>query len=103
MNGGINSAISSLASATSKAGAGFRRACSDWSRAGRQQVDDVSQDGRASPPDRAPQRGERRLEVIGWEVPDAATLHAVAQRLENAGVRVRSARATRRTSAAWSS
>ena len=30
------------------------------------------------------------LEVIGWEVPDAAALHAVAQRLENAGVRVKS-------------
>lgn len=28
------------------------------------------------------------LEVIGWEVPDAATLHAVAQRLEGAGVPV---------------
>src|SRR5262249_56425858 len=25
------------------------------------------------------------LEVIGWEVPEAAALHAVAQRLENAG------------------
>ena len=34
--------------------------------------------------------GSDDLEVIGWEVPDAATLHAVAQRLENAGVRVRS-------------
>src|SRR4029450_11530656 len=28
------------------------------------------------------------LEVIGWEVPDATALHAVAQRLEDAGVRV---------------
>src|SRR5215470_8025162 len=34
--------------------------------------------------------GSDDLEVIGWEVPDAETLHAVAQRLENAGVRVRS-------------
>ena len=34
--------------------------------------------------------GNDDLEVIGWEVPDAATLHVVAQRLENAGVRVRS-------------
>jgi len=34
--------------------------------------------------------GSDDLQVIGWEVPDAATLHAVAQRLENAGVRVKS-------------
>src|SRR5215470_1105162 len=34
--------------------------------------------------------GHDDLEVIGWEVPDAEALHAVAQRLENAGVRVRS-------------
>src|SRR5919109_4713029 len=32
--------------------------------------------------------GADDLEVIGWEVPDAAALHAVAERLENAGVRV---------------
>jgi 2,3-dihydroxybiphenyl 1,2-dioxygenase len=30
------------------------------------------------------------LEVIGWEVPDAAALHAVAQRLEDGGVKVKS-------------
>jgi biphenyl-2,3-diol 1,2-dioxygenase len=29
------------------------------------------------------------LQVIGWEVPDAATLHTIAQRLESAGVRVK--------------
>jgi len=33
--------------------------------------------------------GADDLEVIGWEVPDAAALHAVAQRLEDAGVRVK--------------
>jgi 2,3-dihydroxybiphenyl 1,2-dioxygenase len=33
--------------------------------------------------------GADDLEVIGWEVPDAAALHAVAQRLEGAGVRVK--------------
>jgi biphenyl-2,3-diol 1,2-dioxygenase len=32
--------------------------------------------------------GTDDLQVIGWEVPDAAALHAVAQRLEDAGVRV---------------
>src|SRR5262249_44994733 len=30
------------------------------------------------------------LEAIGWEVPDAATVHALAQRLESAGVGVTS-------------
>ena len=33
--------------------------------------------------------GTDDLQAIGWEVPDAATLHAVAQRLERAGVRVK--------------
>ena len=47
--------------------------------------------------------GSDDLEVIGWEVPDAATLHAVAQRLEARACGCGAARATRRTSAAWSS
>src|SRR4026209_86770 len=34
--------------------------------------------------------GRDDLEVIGWEVPDAAALHAVAQRLEDVGVKVKS-------------
>ena len=33
--------------------------------------------------------GADDLQVIGWEVPDAAALHAVAQRLEDAGVPVK--------------
>jgi biphenyl-2,3-diol 1,2-dioxygenase len=32
--------------------------------------------------------GNDDLEVIGWQVPDSKTLHAVAQQLEDAGVRV---------------
>ena len=41
--------------------------------------------------------GSDNLEVIGWEVPDAATLHAVAQRLETRACGCGAARATRRT------